>query len=108
MRCGATVLLRSAEYLRMISLQSIVVRSADVVATAVGPELILLHVTHGIYYSLNDTGGRTWQWLEQPMQVEDIVCRLGQEYGVAREICEPDVIRLLQQLEQQSLVTISG
>lgn len=80
--------------------------AADVVARDVAGETVLLDLASGTYFGLNEVGSRIWQWLDADAQptLAEIVQRLQQEYAVAGDIAERDVLALARDLAEHGLV----
>lgn len=76
----------------------------DVVARAVGDEMVLLDLQTGIYYTLNSVGATVWRAIEDAQPVSAILDRVIAEYDVDRATARADVDRILGELVQQSLL----
>ena len=88
----------------MLTLDSCVKRSTAVVEAEVSGEVVALHVQKGFCYGLNKVGSRVWQLIAEPIRVGDICSRLQQEYKVQTEICQADVLELLEGLHAEELI----
>ncbi len=80
--------------------------SKDVISTELDGEVVLMHVTDGVYYGLNRVGGAVWELIKQPIAVGAVCDSVAQEFEVARDVCERDVCSLLEQLEDAGLVEV--
>jgi len=70
---------------------------------------VLLDADRGLYYTLNDVAGRTWELLAAGEPVVEILRCLEDEYEVGREELEADVAALLRRLLDAVLIErISG
>jgi hypothetical protein len=67
-------------------------------------EVVLLHLESLQYYSLNLTGTRIWQGLKQGVSLQEISCRLQDEFAVEAEQAERSVLALVAELCEQQLV----
>ena len=77
----------------------------EVVSTELGDgETALLHLESKMYYSLNVSGARVWQGLQQGLTPRQIIERLQSEFEVEREKAERCVLELLRDLTDQKLV----
>jgi Coenzyme PQQ synthesis protein D (PqqD) len=65
---------------------------------------VLLDADRGLYYTLNDVAGRTWELLAAGEPVLAILQTLGDEYEVEREVLEADLAALLRRLVEAGLV----
>jgi hypothetical protein len=91
----------------IVTLSATVSRVEGMLATELDGELVLMSIEHGAYFGLEKTARRIWDLLEEPQVVEALCARLSGEYNVARETCEPDILRFLEQLHAESLIVVS-
>jgi hypothetical protein len=70
-------------------------------------EAVILHVSSGSYYTLNDVGTRVWNLIQSPILGSAIRDTLLAEYDVEPEVCEKDLIALLNDLSERSLITMT-
>ena len=66
----------------------------------------MMSVEAGRYFSLNSSGSRIWQLIEQPALVADIVATLEREFDVEPERCQAETMRLIEGLLTQDLARI--
>lgn len=78
--------------------------SPDVVFRALDGEAVILDLTSGIYFGLNQVGTRIWQLVDEGLAVEAIVDRLAAEYDAPRATIQADVARLLDALRSRRLI----
>ena len=88
-----------------ISLESVVRRSSDVMASQVDNELVMMDVERGMYYALNPVGADIWERLTEPQTVADLCAQLMQRYDVDQATCEPDVLAVLNAMAANGLLT---
>jgi hypothetical protein len=89
-----------------ISGSATVAAVADVLATELGGEVVMLNLSDGIYYGLEDVGARLWTLLKHPITVADLCGTLVLEFDVEPDRCERDVRALLNDLLSRGLVEI--
>ena len=87
-----------------LTIDSIIAVSKDQVSCDMGGETAILNSTSGIYFGLNGTGVRVWDLIQQPRSVKDILAVLLEEYDVEPAQCERDLLALLKQLSEKSLI----
>lgn len=87
---------------------AVVGRTAGVLEAEVDDEIVLLNIEKGNCYGLNKAGSRVWHFIAEPCRVSDICARLMAEYDIDAETCMRQVIELLEQLNSEDLITISG
>ncbi len=79
----------------------------DVHFCVVGSEAVILHLSSGNYYGLDEVGTRVWQSLARHGVLEPVVTELLEEYEVDRQrLCE-DVLGLVGELEARRLLRVS-
>jgi hypothetical protein len=84
-------------------------RSAEHIAVDVDGDLsVVLQTASGVYYELDRVSRRIWALVAQPISVDALCETLVDEYNIEREHCEADVARLLKQLVDAGLLTLSG
>ena len=65
---------------------------------------ILLNVTTGHYYALDEVGARVWELCDGDRRVAEIATIIGSEYEAPLETIERDILELLQELADEKLV----
>lgn len=83
-------------------------RANGVVGTRQGDTTVLLDVNRGMYYTLNEVGGRIWELLGEGVAVPAIVERLQEEYDVAAETLVTDATGLIDRLLRVKLIRPAG
>jgi hypothetical protein len=89
-----------------ISLETIVVASKQNVSCALGEEAAILDMRSGKYYGLDPVGAHVWTLLARPHSVRDLRAAILEEYEVAPEKCEIDLLTLLERLRIEGLIEI--
>jgi hypothetical protein len=87
--------------------QTVLVASRNQVSCDLGEEAAILGLRNSVYYGLNPVGARVWRLLQRPRSVGEICETIVNEYDVAAERCEGDLITLLQQMLREGLVELS-
>jgi hypothetical protein len=80
----------------------------DVVFRNLSGEEVLLHLGTGIYFGLNGTGTRLWQFLLETGDKEQVIARLKNEYDVEEHRLRQDVEDLLRKLVDKGLLICEG
>jgi hypothetical protein len=65
---------------------------------------VLLDADRGLYYTLNDVAGRTWELLAAGEPLIEVLRCLEDEYEVEREVLGADVAALLMRLLDAALI----
>ena len=89
-----------------VSQRSTVVAAKDQVSSDLGGEKAILDLKAGKYYGLDGVGARVWDLIQEPRAVGDIRNALLEEYEVAPERCEHDLLALLQRLADEGLIEV--
>jgi hypothetical protein len=79
---------------------------AQVMARQVGDETVILDLGSGTYFGLDPVGARIWQLIGEGKTLGEICDTMLDEYDVAREALERDVVELADKLLEQKLISI--
>lgn len=90
-----------------ISLRDKVSVSPDVVFRQMEGEMVLLDLATATYFGLDIVGARLWELLHDDNSLERAFTVMRDEYDVAPPVLERDLLRLLEQLRQRGLVSVS-
>ncbi len=63
-----------------------------------------MNVEKGMCYGLDPIGTRIWQMIADRTSITDICDALEREYHVTREVCERDVLDLLDELRSEGMI----
>jgi coenzyme PQQ synthesis protein D (PqqD) len=80
--------------------------SPDVVARRLDDEVVLVHLGTNRIYSLNVTGARYWELLEQGLDHTVIVQRMLDEFVVDETRLEQEIAEITAHLVREGLVTV--
>ncbi|MEM9898870.1 MAG: PqqD family protein [Pseudomonadota bacterium] len=69
-----------------------------------GGEWALLDMDNSFYYTLNATGGRIWEALQNGTSLEVLVSEMVNDFEVDQETCKSDVVSVLDHLVDAGLV----
>jgi hypothetical protein len=87
-----------------VSIDSTVVAEKGLLSTDLDRELVILSTRHNLYYGLNETGARIWHLIQEPRRVREIHAAMLDDFDVAPEVWERDLVALLQALVDHELV----
>jgi hypothetical protein len=82
----------------MLTLDSRIVVSDDVVTQELEGEMVLLSLDRAEYFGLNTTGLEIWKGLVAGQGLREIAASLADEFAVEPEQAQSDVLTLAQQL----------
>ncbi|EGJ30457.1 MULTISPECIES: PqqD family protein [Moorena] len=69
-------------------------------------EVVILDYKSGVYYGLTEVGARIWQLIQKPQKFADISAAIVEEYGVTPEVCDPDIVSLLEKMHTKGLIEV--
>jgi hypothetical protein len=93
--------------LRTLPLQSsttVVRRSDDLIEAEVDDEIMALSIEQGTCYGLNRVGSHIWKLLANPIRICDVCVALLTRYRVDPDVCERQVLDLLEELRAEGLI----
>jgi hypothetical protein len=71
-------------------------------------EAVLLHLDTKRYYTLNETGTRIWELLQQSRSAQEIALALQDNYALTDEEALPLLLAFMDELQQEGLVQESS
>ncbi|GCD84102.1 hypothetical protein PTHTG4_31670 [Parageobacillus thermoglucosidasius] len=74
------------------------------VFTEIEGEAVLLNISNGTYYGLDEVGVDIWKYMNKGRSFEEIKSYLVNEYKVQESIIEKDLIDFLTDLENKGLI----
>ena len=77
----------------------------DVISEILDGEAVLLNLKTGTYFSLNPSGSRIWQLIEQLGELTSVRDAMLREFEVRPECLDADLESLLKELEQRGLIS---
>jgi hypothetical protein len=91
-----------------VSLESRVAISDDVVSRDLEGEAVILNLESGTYFGLDRVGTRIWTLLQEDGSLRRAFEAVQQEYDVAPEKLEGDLLRLVEELRAKGLLNVSS
>lgn len=79
-------------------------RSEEILTTAMGDELLMLNIRAGLYHNMNPMGARIWAILAAPTTLGEVVDQLVSEFEVTREDCTEQVEQFVAKLRGKGLL----
>jgi Coenzyme PQQ synthesis protein D (PqqD) len=83
-----------------------VVVTGEQVSCDLAGEVIVLGLRDGVYYGLDAVGARVWAMLQERHTIAEVRDQILREYEVDAERCERDLVALIVDLLQHSLVRL--
>jgi hypothetical protein len=92
-----------------LSSTNVVARRDGLVQAEIDGEVAMTSIDDGTCYVLNQVGSRIWNLLEEPTQIGVLCATLLGEFKVDPEVCERQVLDLLEELRSKGLIaTLDG
>jgi len=88
-----------------VTLNDRVGRLEGFLKASVGDNLVLLDMDKGVYVGLDAIGARIWDRIETPAVVADVCDELTGEYAAEPDVIQADVLKFLNQLSDQKMIT---
>lgn len=89
-----------------ISMRSTVCAKKNQVSCDLAGEAVILSLDQGMYYTMNPVGARIWSMLQTSMPVQEIRDVLVSEFEIGAEICEADLLAVLEDLAREGLIVV--
>jgi hypothetical protein len=86
---------------------STVVAIKEQISSDLAGEAVILNLQSGIYFGLNEAGAKVWSLIQRPTSVQDLRDALLADYEVEPEVCERDLLQLLQDLQAAALIEVN-
>jgi hypothetical protein len=86
--------------------ETIIQAAPNQVFSEISNESVILNLSQGTYYGLNEVGTQIWHLIQTPTSVDAIVAQLLEEYDVSPEECRASVLALANSLQQQGLAEV--
>jgi len=80
-------------------------RRGGILQAEIDNEIVALSMERDTCYGLNRVGSRIWNLVASPIRIHDLIAALLTEYEVAPDICERQVLDLLEELCAEGLIT---
>ncbi|QUL37653.1 PqqD family protein [Erythrobacter sp. JK5] len=77
----------------------------DAVANKVGEETVILHMTSGIYFGLDEIGTLLWEGLKSGATPAAVCNAIVEEYDIERATVESDLRTFLAELAENQLIS---
>jgi len=79
----------------------------DVLFQELQGEAVLLNLKSGVYFGLDPVGTRIWQLFAEHEVLSEVARVVVAEYDVAEDKCSEDLLKLVDDLAKQELVSVS-
>jgi len=79
--------------------------SENALMQEMGDEAVILNVNNERYYGIDDVGINFWNWLKEERDVDRVLDRAIERYGVDEEILKKDIGVFVVELHHAGLLT---
>jgi hypothetical protein len=83
------------------------INNENVVSRDLEGEAVILNLESGVYFGLNGVGTRIWALIQEYGSLRKVFEAMQQEYEVAPQVLESDLLQLIEQLQARGLVNLS-
>ena len=83
------------------------INNENVVSRELEGEAVILNLESGVYFGLNEVGARIWALIQQYGSLRKVLEAMQQEYEVAPQALESDLLQLVEQLHARGLVNLA-
>jgi hypothetical protein len=91
---------------KSLELETTVVARQDAMSADLSGETIVLGMSQGEYFGLDEIGSRVWTLIQSPTTVRQVCETLTKEYDVELDRCKEDIIELLQSFAACELIDV--
>jgi len=69
-------------------------------------EVVILDLSSGDYFGLQEVGSALWHYIQEPRTVQQVVDHLVSEYDILPEVCEAKTVSFLEDLADHGLIAV--
>ena len=91
---------------REVTTDTVIRQIEEIVASDIDGETVMMSIENGEYYGLDDIGSRIWELIARPIKVSDLIDTLLERFDVDRETCEIDVLKFLNELNEDRILEV--
>ena len=82
-------------------------RDEEIASKVIDGEAIIINLANGVYYSMDKAGAFIWERLQAGYTLVDVIGAVTDAYDVSPEQAESNVVELVEELLQETLVVTS-
>jgi hypothetical protein len=90
----------------MLTLNSIIQRSPEVIAAAADQDLVMVSIATGYYYGVSEVAREIWDAIGSPKKISDLVDDLTANYEIDSSSCEEQTLSFLNALLDEGLLQV--
>jgi hypothetical protein len=92
--------------IKNIKLEDIIVRKSELDSVDMDGEVVMMNIEKGTYYGFNSVGSNIWELIHKPIAVKNIIDKLLNEFDIDSNTCEDSVIKFINGLYEEELITL--
>lgn len=86
--------------------EPVITISADQICCELNGQAVILSLTTGQYYGLDEVGSRVWALIQEPRTMSELQAVLLTEFDVEPSVCHQDLNNLINELRSVGLIQI--
>ena len=90
-----------------ISPNAVIFSTENQISSELAGEAVILNMTSGVYYGLNEVGARIWELVQTARPFDELHSILLEEYDVSPEACKQDLTKIILELKEARLVEVN-
>ena len=90
----------------MITSEHTVCKSKELLMSTVDNEAVILGLSSGKYFGLNEIGTRIWSSLDHPVNVASLIRTFADDYDEDEKVISDHIIEFLDILYDKSLIVL--
>jgi hypothetical protein len=89
-----------------MDMTSTVVAAREHLSARLGDESVVLGVTEGMYFGLDEVAARIWELVQDPVEIAKVRDVIVSEYEVDADTCERDLLAFLSELDRNGMIDV--
>jgi len=90
-----------------ITLETIIQRKTDVLASDLDGEKVMMSIEKGEYYGLGKTGTFIWDNIENPIKISNLIEMITENYNINKDKCFADIAPFIMDLIEKELIVVT-
>jgi len=96
------------EFSMMLNENSTIRRKEEQEFSTIDGEVVMLSLSKGAYFSLNEVASRIWELIEEPVRIEKLIDQLLEEYEIKPEECKKETLSCLEDFQKNGLLIVES
>lgn len=89
-----------------ISQETLIIRQDGFLTADLDGEKVMMSINQGKYYGLNSMGSLIWEYLNEPLTVQQLIVKLMMGFQIDEDTCFGDVSCFLNKMQQKGLISL--